>query len=383
MMNQHDAVNTPLGQDAATPYLLLDVARVQENAESVTRSFSALNPTIFYPVKTNAEQPVLELLRNLGHGFDVASQNEVRRILSLGVRPKQMLFSAPVKVPAHVEEAHRRGLELFALDSEAEVIKLARLAPGARVMVRLEVSQKGSQLPLGGKFGVPAEEAVRLLKLAQEHGLRPHGLAFHVGSQCTRIETWADAIDVSRWAWNGAADAGIELRLVNLGGGIPGRYTSDVPSIEQIGAFVTQRVFGRFGPRVEYAIEPGRSLVADAGTMVTSVIGKAVRRGKPWIYVDLSIYAGLLEVRDGWTYPLETQKDHLPKQQTMLAGPTCDSTDVLAIDAELPDLEVGDLIYIKTAGAYTTAWRQFNGFTFPSVVTASSRSQRQGSVVAA
>jgi ornithine decarboxylase len=195
------------------------------------------------------------------------------------------------------------------------------------------------------------------------------------------MDTWAEAIEVCRWAWNGAAEAGVELSLLNLGGGIPGRYTTDVPTAAEIGAFVGQRVFGRFGPRVEYALEPGRSLVADAGTMVTSVIGKAVRHGKPWIYVDLSIYAGLLEVRDGWSYPIETDRDHLPKRPSMLAGPTCDSTDVLAVDADLPDLEIGDLVYIRTAGAYTTAWRQFNGFTFPKVIAVSSKGQTR--VVAA
>jgi ornithine decarboxylase len=374
-MNQHGAFHPIPDQESSTPYLLLDLAQVQRNLESITRAFAALHPTIFYPVKTNGEQPVLELLRNLGHGFDVASQNEVRRILSLGVTPQKMVFSAPVKVPSHIEEAHRRGLDLFVIDSESEVLKLERLAPGSRVIVRLEVPQSGSQLPLGGKFGVPANEAVQLMKLARARGLRPHGLAFHVGSQCTRIETWAEAIDVCRWAWNGAAEDGIKLSLVNLGGGIPGRYTTDVPLAKEIGSFVGQKVFGRFGPDVEYALEPGRSLVADAGTMVTSVIGKAIRRGKPWIYVDLSIYAGLLEIRDGWSYPMETEKDHLPKQSTTLAGPTCDSTDVLAVDVELPDLEIGDLVYIRTAGAYTTAWRQFNGFAFPKVIAVSQQGQ--------
>ena len=374
-MNQHLTLHPSVEPDSSTPYLLLDLEQVERNLKTIAQAFAPLSPTIFYPVKTNGEQPVLELLRNHGHGFDVASQNEVRRILSLGVAPQRMIFSAPVKVPAHIDEAHRRGLDLFVIDSEAEVRKLARLAPGSRVIVRLEVSQRGSQLPLGGKFGVPASEAVELLKLARDRGLRPHGLAFHVGSQCTRMDTWAEAIDVCRWAWSGAAEAGIELSLLNLGGGIPGRYTTDVPTTEEIGAFVAQRVFGRFGPGVEYALEPGRSLVADAGTMVTSVIGKAVRNGKPWVYVDLSIYAGLLEVRDGWSYPLETEKDHHPKQPTMLAGPTCDSTDVLAVDADLPDLEIGDLIYIRMAGAYTTAWRQFNGFTFPKVIAVSAKGQ--------
>lgn len=371
-----------LGTDATTtPYLTLDLGRVEENVEALRRAFKALDPHIYYPVKTNGEQPVLELLRDQGHGFDVASQNEIRRMLSLGVPPSRMIFSAPVKVPAHIDEAHRRGIDLFALDSEAEVLKIARFAPGSRVMVRLEVPQSGSRLPLGGKFGATPAEAVLLMRLARERGLRPHGLAFHVGSQCTRIQTWAEAIDVCRWAWNGAAEVGIDLQLVNLGGGMPSRYTEDVPSVVDIGAEVAKRVFGRFGPNVEYAIEPGRVLVGDAGTLVTSVIGKATRRGKPWIYVDLSIYAGLLEVRDGWTYPIATSKDHLPRQSTVLAGPTCDSTDVLAVDVDLPDLDVGDTVRVQTAGAYTTAWRQFNGFAFPRVVAVSAEGRAR--VVAA
>jgi ornithine decarboxylase len=282
-----------------------------------------------------------------------------------------MMYSSPVKVPGHIAEAHRLGVDRFALDSPTEVDKLAQHAPGARVLIRLEVPQTGSKLPLDRKFGVPADDAVELLRSARAAGLKPYGLTFHVGSQCTQPSTWADAIDVCRWAWQGAARAGIELRMINLGGGLPSRYTEDVPTVAEIGGEVTRRVFGRFGPNVEYAIEPGRFLVADAGTIVTTVIGKAERHGRRWVYVDLSIYGGLLEVRDGWSYPFETTKDHLPRTRTTLAGPTCDSTDVLATDADLPELEVGDRVYIRTTGAYTTAWRRFNGFGFPAVIAAS------------
>jgi ornithine decarboxylase len=131
---------------------------------------------------------------------------------------------------------------------------------------------------------------------------------------------------------------------------------------------VVQRALRIFGSGVQFALEPGRSLVADAGTIETTVVGKAERAGHPWFYVDLSIYAGLLEIRDGWVYPIETDRDHLPKRRATLAGPTCDSTDVLARDVALPDLELGDRVRLLTTGAYTIAWRSFNGFRFPDVV---------------
>lgn len=356
-------------RDIETPYLTLDLDRVRANVDAVRDSFGMLEPQILYSMKANAESDVLRTLHGQGCGFDVASLNEIRRLEDSGIPLTNVIFSSTVKVPGHISEASSHGVDRFAFDSRAEVEKLARHAPGARVVLRLEVPHAGSRWPLAGKFGVPAVEALDLLQYARSSGLRPYGLTFHVGSQCLRVESWTDAVDICARVWKTASDAGIELSFLNIGGGLPTEYMEDVPTIGEIGARVAPYIRETFGSDVTFAIEPGRFLVGDAGTIATTVIGTAVRRGKPWVFVDLSIYAGLLEVIGGWTYPLVTAKDHLPKRITTLAGPTCDSTDILASDAELPQLEVGDRVLLLQTGAYTISYRQYNGFAFPTVVT--------------
>ena len=358
--------------DVETPYLLLDLERVLANLARLRRAFAGLQPRVCYAVKANGDPRLLAALHAAGCGFDVASLAEIRQLQALGVPTADLLFSSTVKLPGHIREAHARGVDCFAFDSQTEVAKLAQLAPGARVLVRLDVPHQGSRWPLGGKFGVPSGEALDLLRLAAASGLRPCGVTFHVGSQCLRPETWHDAIRVAGQVWHAARRAGLALQLVNLGGGLPARYTEPVPGVAEIGARIRSWATATFGPDAAYALEPGRCLVADAGTLVTTVIGKAQRQGKPWLFVDQSIYAGLLEVIGGWTYPMATAKDHLPKRRVTLAGPSCDSTDILAADAELPDLDVGDRIWLQAAGAYTTSYREYNGLSFPSVLVADS-----------
>jgi ornithine decarboxylase len=351
-----------------TPFLQLDLGRVRANVDALRAAFSALRPTLYYAVKANPDQRLLALLRDLGCGFDVASIGEVRTLQALGVAAPAITFSAPVKIPDHIAEAYARGVTRFAFDSSTEIEKLAELAPGAQVVLRLEVPHEGSCWPLAGKFGVPHTDAAALLQEAQDAGLRAYGLTFHVGSQCLRPESWLDALEICRRVWAAARERGIELRLLNLGGGLPARYTADVPGAAHIGQLASRAALDAFGPDIEYAFEPGRSLVADAGTLVTSVIGKAERNGKRWVYVDQSIYAGLLEVIGGWAYTIRTPRDEAPRQAVTLAGPSCDSTDILAESVELPDLEVGDRLELLTAGAYTTSYANYNGLAFPEVV---------------
>jgi ornithine decarboxylase len=354
--------------DGETPCLLLDLNRVRANLEGVRSSFGPLRPGVYYAMKANPDARVLSTLRDAGCGFDVASVNEIRLLASLGVPARHIAFSATVKIPSHNREAHERGVELFAFDSAAEVLKLAAWAPGAKVVVRLEVPHRGSRWPLAGKFGVPPADGLELLRLARAYGLRPHGVTFHVGSQCTRSETWLDALKVCRRVWDGARRHGLDLQLVNLGGGLPAQYVEDVPAVSEVGQKVAQAAQAAFGADAEYAIEPGRFLVADAGALVTTVIGTATRRGKPWVFVDQSIYAGLQEVLGGWAYPMRTRKDHLPKRTVTLAGPSCDSTDILAANVELPELAIGDQILLLSAGAYTTSYQAYNGLSYPRTV---------------
>jgi ornithine decarboxylase len=359
--------------DVPTPALLLDLDAVRNRVQCVRDAFSLLRPRIYYSCKANADRALLAVLGEEGCGFDVASINEIQALEDAGVDARSAIFSSTVKVPSHIAEAHARGIDTFAVDSSAEVEKLRVHAPGCKVVVRLDVPHEGSRWPLAGKFGVPPLEAAELLCRARDAGLQPHGLTFHVGSQCERTESWREAIEVAGKLWRYASDAGIVLQLVNFGGGLPARYTDDVPSVAEIGNEVLQAATTTFGSGVQYAIEPGRFIVAEAGTLVASVIGKATRSGKPWVFIDLSIYAGLLEVIGGWRYPTVTAKDHLPRKLTTLAGPSCDSTDIIAHDIELPDLEVGDRMLLLSAGAYTTAYRAYNGFDFPAVICSGRR----------
>ena len=354
---------------AGTPCLVLDVDRVRANVETVRSSFQPLRPQIYYSIKASAEPSVLTAVGEMGCGFDIASIGELEWLRQANVFTSEVCFSSTVKIPSHITEAHRQGVQLYAFDSQDEVLKLARLAPGCKVILRLEVPHMGSRWPLAGKFGALASDAVPLLRLAREHGLDPHGLTFHVGSQCERIDSWLEALSIVRRVWNDADDRGIELKMLNIGGGLPAQYTEEVPSATEIGHEVSRYAIRAFGQATTYVVEPGRFIVADAGTMIATVVGKATRKGRPWIYVDLSIYAGLLEVTGGWSYPIVTNKDHLPKKRATLAGPTCDSTDIIALDVELPELEVGDRLAFLTAGAYTTAYQAYNGFSFPRVLT--------------
>jgi len=351
-----------------TPYLRLDLEQVRENIVTLRSAFSALNPRLYFAVKANPDSRILALVHQMGCGFDVASIGEIRNLQKLGIPGSAVTFSAPVKVPHHIQEAFDRGVRRFAFDSPSEVAKLSDLAPGAEAVLRLEVPHEGSCWPLHRKFGVEPADAAGLLGQARDAGLQPYGLTFHVGSQCLRPESWTDAISICEQVWKVAARNGIQLRLLNLGGGLPARYTQDVPTGRQIGEVASRAALAAFGPNIEYAFEPGRSLVANAGTLVTSVIGTAERNGERWVYVDQSVYAGLLEVIGGWSYMIRTPSNGGARCKVTLAGPSCDSTDILAEGIELPDLQVGDRLELLTAGAYTTAYERYNGLEFPEVV---------------
>ena len=182
----HGVTSLEWATEVATPCLLLDLDRVRANLTRIRASFASLRPQIFYAVKANGDPRLLAAVHETGCGFDVASLNEIRRVCAVGVPGSRMTFSATVKVPSHIAEAYARGVARFALDSPAEVAKLAWHAPGSEVVVRVAVPAEGSRWPLAGKFGVPPAEAADLLQLARAHGLRPHGVTFHVGSQCLR-----------------------------------------------------------------------------------------------------------------------------------------------------------------------------------------------------
>lgn len=358
--------------EAPTPYLVTDLDTVAAHLVAFQAALPGVQP--FYAMKCNPAPEILSTVRAYGASFEIASIGELRILERLGVDPAGVLYSNPVKPPSHIAAAHAAGVWRFSFDSPNELRKLAEHAPGSAVFLRLHVDDSASSFPLSRKFGAEPHEGADLLVLARRLGLRPYGITFHVGSQCANADAWRQAVEVSGKIMASLLDEGIRLAMLDIGGGFPARYVENVPSIEEIGAVVVAAVDELLPYRPELlAAEPGRHLVAEAGVMVASVIGREVRAGAHWLFVDVGAYHGMMEtiqLPTGWDFPVWSsvaghgQVAELPFTVT---GPSCDSSDTMFYGLALPaTIDVGDVLYIGSAGAYTLSYASsFNGFPPP------------------
>lgn len=357
-----------------TPFLVCDLDTISRRYDELTELLPGV--AVFFAMKSNSAGTVLRHMHGLGAGFEVASATEMRMAEAAGAAPADLLYSNPVKPPGHIAQAAAAGLYRFAVDSEAELRKIAAHAPGASVYVRLQVDDHTSVFPLSRKFGASVEAAGDLLLLAPTLGLVPYGVTFHVGSQCTNPIAWERAIEQCGSVMRRLLRAGVRLEMLNIGGGLPARYTTPVPELSLVAA-VIGAALGRlpYQPAV-LAAEPGRYLVAESGVLAATVIGADERAGERWVYLDVGGYNGMMEaVQTGgrWHFPLLTSRpDHFRAGTvaTTVTGPSCDSSDTLFYGAELPaGLTVGDRVYIGTAGAYTSSYASsFNGFPAPQLL---------------
>lgn len=350
-----------------TPFLWMDAGVLRSNSRMFAREFGAEN--VFFAVKANNTPEVLAILAEEGLHFDVASAGEFEILRSLGVAPERLVFSAPTKLPKDIVEAYRFGLRTFAFDSRMELDKLAQLAPGCQVNARMTVANTGSEWPLEHKFGLKAAEALALLMYADSLGLKPHGLAFHVGSQNSRPQTWVDALQQMAALDAALLEQGICLQVIDMGGGFPMSYAQEVPDVAEIAAVVRQFQKAHLRPELRIWVEPGRRMVADAGVMVTTVVNRAQRDQQTWLYVDASTYHGLIEAGVGFRFPVLTDRSGGTLRPFILAGPTCDSADKIMEDVLLPEgMTLGDRVYLLRMGAYTTSMERYNGIGFPHAV---------------
>ena len=351
-----------------TPLLILDTKGIRERYREAKRHFSEFN--IFYAVKANDHPSILKALSEEGAGFEIASSVELEKVFEYCKEPTRIISSNPVKPMDFIAFSYQKGIDLFAVDSFTEVEKIADLAPRSRIYVRLAVPNEGSDWPLSGKFGVDPETAVEILEYGRSKGLIPYGITFHVGSQCNNLRNWFIAIKLSSEAWNRARQKGIKLKLLNIGGGIPVTYLYNALSMEDI-AYYVKGLLRKYmiEQPAELHMEPGRGLVGDQGIMITRVIGKAVRDGTRWIYVDTGVFNGLAESLGGIRYPFYLDRDGELYEWTV-GGISCDSMDIIARNVPLPEPEVGDYLYIMSAGAYTTVYASnFNGFPAPQILS--------------
>ena len=352
------------------PVLVVDLDVVKDNYTNFAKALP--DTRVFYAVKANPSPEVLSLLARLGSCFDTASVAEIEMALAAGATPDRISYGNTIKKERDIARAFELGIRLFAVDCNAEVEKVARAAPGSRVFCRILSDCVGAEWPLSRKFGCEPSMAVDVLEHALKLGLEPYGVSFHVGSQQRNQHAWDRALASAASVFKECGERGINLAMVNLGGGFPTKYLKNVPSVKTYGSAIFKALRKHFGNQIpETIIEPGRGMVGNAGLIETEVVlvsKKSEEDDVRWVYLDIGKFGGLAETMDeSIRYPIRTPRDGDAMAPCVLAGPTCDSADILYEKTEykLPlSLKPGDKVEILSTGAYTTTYSSvaFNGF---------------------
>ena len=354
-----------------TPFLLIDIATVQRNLETLRQNFPYAK--IYYSVKANPAQEIITLLRNQDCYFDIASVYELDKVLGLGVDPARIGCGNTIKKRKDICTFYEKGVRLFVSDAEADLRNIAELAPGSKVTLRiLAEGNQTSDWPLSRKFGCQTDMAMDLLVLSRDLGLQPYGVSFHVGSQQRDIGAWDAAIDKVRVIFKRLrSEKGIHLKMINLGGGFPGNYVTPTHDLSTYAREITRFLQEDFGDELpEIVLEPGRSMVANAGVLVCEVVlisKKSSTALNRWVFIDVGKFSGLIETMDeAIKYPIYCERNG-PGEEVTLAGPTCDSVDILYEKYRCTlsnELRIGDRLYWFSTGAYTSSYSsvEFNGF---------------------
>ena len=358
------AVETEIAKGYGGPFLLLDLEIVREKSRRFRKAMPRVEP--HYAVKANPHSWVLKALIDQGVAFEIASAGELDLLLGLGVPAREIFYSNPVKCREHVAQAVAHGVDWFVIDSVEELRKVVAVKSDAKVCLRIDAPNGGSDWPLSGKFGATPDAVPGIVAAAAALGADLAGVSFHVGSQCTNPENWRLGIERAKQVLAEIRSAGMRPRLLDIGGGFPVQHAQPIPSIEAIGAVVNSALAETHDMVV--IAEPGRFLVSDAACFVCRVIGITTRNGRRWMYWDAGIFGGIIEAARGIVYEIRTDRTGTRVPWTV-AGPTCDAADVLAGEHLLPaDLREGDFIYLPNTGAYTSSRAcTFNGFPLPDV----------------
>lgn len=353
----------------ASPCLVVDLDIIRDNY----RRFASAMPEmkVYYAIKANPDQKILSMLASEGSNFDCASVAEIEMALTAGEDAKRISFGNTIKKAGDIARAFDLGVRLFATDSSGDMANIARHAPGSDVFCRILTTGEGAEWPLSRKFGCDWQMAVDILCEAYALGLNPRGVSFHVGSQMTVTSGWRSALGDAKLVFDACAKKGVHLDLVNLGGGFPIRYLKDIPATEAYGAAILADVDAIFpDKRPSMIIEPGRGMVGNAGVIKSEVVMasfKSTTDHLRWVFLDIGKFGGLAETMDeAIRYPIKTNRDGEEAVLSILAGPTCDSADVLyeKTPYALPPVDSGDFVFIEGTGAYTTTYSAiaFNGF---------------------
>lgn len=350
-----------LAQKYGTPLLVLSLEQIEKNYRLLRTHLPRVK--VFYAIKANPHRRILELMRDLGSNFDVASDGEIMELSSLGVDGSRMIYANPMKTVNGLRACRNAGVGKMTFDSAGEIDKMARECPGATVLLRIRIDNSSAHVDLNKKFGAAREQALELLLKARDAGLDAAGIAFHVGSQTTSADPYLYALDIAREIFEEAAAAGMQLRIMDIGGGFPIPEPKVRFNLQEMLNQINARLDEDF-PGVEIWAEPGRFICGTAVNLITSVIGVTERGGQPWYFLDEGLYGTFSGVLfDQWDFKLISFKEGEQVAATF-AGPSCDSLDIMFRGKMTVRQEEGDLILVPICGAYTSASATtFNGFS--------------------
>ncbi len=350
-----------LAQKYGTPLLVLSLEQIEKNYRLLRTHLPRVK--VFYAIKANPHRRILELMRDLGSNFDVASDGEIMELSSLGVDGSRMIYANPMKTVNGLRACRNAGVGKMTFDSVGEIDKMARECPGATVLLRIRIDNSSAHVDLNKKFGAAREQALELLLKARDAGLDAAGIAFHVGSQTTSADPYLYALDIAREIFEEAAAAGMQLRIMDIGGGFPIPEPKVRFNLQEMLNQINARLDEDF-PGVEIWAEPGRFICGTAVNLITSVIGVTERGGQPWYFLDEGLYGTFSGVLfDQWDFKLISFKEGEQVAATF-AGPSCDSLDIMFRGKMTVRQEEGDLILVPICGAYTSASATtFNGFS--------------------
>jgi len=359
-----------LAKKHGTPIVVIDHDIIRANYAEFRKHLPEVQA--YYAVKANPAPEIVRTLFKAGASFDVASMPEfmlVRENIRKYSAKKQqefiwdkIIYANPTKPKETLQELDRYK-PLVTFDNLNELKKIRQFAPNAGVVLRLRVPNTGSMVELSSKFGCDPGEAVDLVVAAFEMGLVVEGLSFHVGSQCTNFMNFVQALNMASAIMKESRSRGHELKILDIGGGFPAPYDRHVKPFGALAKKINAEIKRLFSKDIQIIAEPGRFLVATAAMSVAQIIGKARRDGKPCYYINDSVYhtySGI--IFDHCQYKIQSFRKG-PKEICAVFGQTCDGLDTISQSEELPDLEIGELVYSDNIGAYSNAsstW--FNGF---------------------
>lgn len=345
-----------------SPLLVLSLEQVKKNYELLKKHMPRVQ--VHYAIKANPHPEILRVMKEMGSCFDVASDGEIRTLNDMGVEGERLIYANPVKTGVGLKACNECGVHKMTFDSASEIAKIQAACPGTTVLLRLRIDNSSAHVDLNKKFGAARENALDLMLKARDAGLDMAGIAFHVGSQTVSAEPYLHALDITRELFEEAKASGLELRILDIGGGFPipePKVKFNLPEmLQQINARLDEDF-----PNIEIWSEPGRYICGTAVNLITSVIGVTERGGQPWYFLDEGLYGTFSGVIfDQWDFKLISFKEGEERVAATFAGPSCDSLDIMFRGRMTAPLEVGNLLLVPSCGAYTSASATtFNGFS--------------------